>query len=257
MKRLFSYVLSLHLVFVLMLLSPCSISAAGFDDETLHYAISYKWGLIQKDAGEAVLTSRLKGDTYRFMLTARTKPWADKVFMVRDTLVAKVTKKGFLPVSYMKIAHEGGKYSKDEITYSRSGNLVSGTCVRTRVKKGNHSRSTVKLSSSGPVFDMLSVFYYLRTIDFSGLAKGGTHRVSVFSGSKSEILTIRGLGEEEISLQGKKKCRAIHIRFKFTTEGKKKSSEDIDCWLSTDDRHIPLLLVGSLPVGQVRCRYIA
>ncbi len=71
---------------IVFLLSCVSAYAAGFANEKLHYVISYKWGLIHKDAGEATLTLRRQGADYRIMLAAKTKPWADKIFMVRDTL---------------------------------------------------------------------------------------------------------------------------------------------------------------------------
>ena len=103
---------------------------------------------------------------------------------------------------------------------------------------------------------MLSVFYFLRVIDYDKLTSGNVVKATMFSGSKVESLTIRCVGRETIKLRDKSKREAYHIKFKFTTEGKKKSSDDIDAWISTDSRHIPLQVVGSLPVGQVRCYYI-
>ena len=99
---------------------------------------------------------------------------------------------------------------------------------------------------------MLSVFYYLRLINYDDLQNGKTVKATVFSGSKAETITIKSLGKETISLRDKTKREAYHIRFNFTTGGKKKSSEDIDSRISTDPMHIPLYLVGQLPVGQVR-----
>ncbi|MDE6297118.1 MAG: DUF3108 domain-containing protein, partial [Muribaculaceae bacterium] len=61
------------------------------------------------------------------MLAARTKPWADKIYQVRDTLSAKIRKSDFKPLSYTKISHEDGKYGKDVITYKYGGNHVTGT----------------------------------------------------------------------------------------------------------------------------------
>ena len=107
------------------------------------------------------------------------------------------------------------------------------------------------------VYDMLSVFYYLRTIDYASLSKGKVIKTTVFSGSKAELMTIRCLGKEKIKLRNKTEVEAYHIKFNFTTEGKKKSSDDIDTWISTDNRHIPLYLVGTLPVGQVRVYYMS
>lgn len=228
----------------------------SFADENLHYVISYKWGMIHKDAGTATLSLRNRGKDYSIMLTGKTKPWADSFFSVRDTLTATVAKNGFLPIKYVKSAHEGGKYSRDVITYSRAGGKTIGHCSRYRDKKGNISKSEKTLSATGPVFDMLSVFYYLRTIDYAALQKGKVMKMTVFSGSKSETLTLRCLGTENIKMRNKIKRDAYHIKFNFTTEGKKKSSDDIDCWISTDSSHIPLLLIGSLPVGQVKCYFV-
>ena len=232
-------------------------NASGFANETLHYVISYKWGLIHKDAGEATLSLRNQGDKYLLKLTGKTKPWADSFYQVRDTLVGRIHKSDLKPISYSKIAHEKGKYSRDDITYSYAGSVVGGLAKRTRQDKEGNLKVTEKhLSASGRVYDMLSVFYFLRTIDYSHLKSGQVEKASVFSGSKVETITIRCVGVEEIKLRDKSKREAYHIKFKFTTAGKKKSSDDIDTWISTDSSHIPLLVVGSLPVGQVKCYYV-
>lgn len=229
---------------------------SDFRNETLHYAISYKWGLIHKDAGEATLSLRNSGDYINLKLTAKTKPWADKFYMVRDTLLAKVSRAGFKPVSYQKIAHEGNRYSKDVITYSYSRNVTGAKCLRYREKNGKISNSTKQLSATGAAYDMLSIFYYLRLIDYDALKKGQLLKSTIFSGSKSEIITVRLIGIEKVKLRSGQRREAYHIRFNFTTGGKKKSSADMDTWISTDSNHIPLLLTGSLPIGQVRCYYL-
>ena len=245
------------LISLLMVFCNGIILAKGFADETLHYVVSYKWGLIHKDAGEATLSLRNHGNEYSLLLTGKTKSWADGFYMVRDTLKGRVTKQGLKPLSYTKIAHEKGKYSRDDILYTHSGRVVGGEAKRTREQKDGTMKVThKKLSGTGEVFDMLSAFYFLRTIDYSKLEKGEVVKATVFSGSKAETMTIRCTGIEEIKLRDKSKREAYHIKFKFTTEGKKKSSDDIDTWISTDSSHIPLLVVGSLPVGQVKCYYV-
>lgn len=228
-----------------------------FKDESLNYVISYKWGLIHKDAGTATLTLKNKGDLFSLKLTGKSKPWADNFYQVRDTLTGIIQKSGFKPLSYTKIAHEDGKYSRDDLTYSYNGMSVEGKAHRVKVnKKGERTESSKSFNAEGKVFDMLSVFYYLRTIDYSLLSQGEEITTTMFSGSKMESLTIRCVGMEEVKLRDKTKMEAFHIKFRFTTEGKKKSSDDIDTWISTDSSHIPLMIIGSLPVGQIRCVYV-
>lgn len=224
-----------------------------FPDETLHYVISYKWGLIHKDAGEATLRLRNSGDRYLLTLYGKTKPWADKFYQVRDTLTGSVRKSGFRPLTYSKIAHEKGKYSRDDITYSYSGQTVTGTARRTRDRDGRRTVTEKTLHGQGTVLDMLSVFYFLRTIDYGSLAKGQKLKYTVFSGSKEEVLTIRCTGIEPVELRDKSRRQAYHIKFSFTSGGRSKSSDDIDTWISVADPHIPLLVIGKLPVGQVKC----
>lgn len=250
--------ISIILIAVTALCSCHSATAATpFANETLHYVISYKWGLIHKDAGDATLTLRNQGNKYSVMLAAKTKPWADKFYSVRDTLKATMLRNGLKPTYYAKITHEKGKYKKDEIFYSYSGSNTSGRAVRHRLNdSGEMSASTKTLTATGPVYDMLTVFYYLRKINYNELSRNKVFRATVFSGSKKEKITIKSLGKEKIKLKDKTIHEAFHVKFNFTQEGGKKSSDDMDTWISTDDRHIPLYLVGQLPVGEVRAYYL-
>lgn len=228
-------------------------SAAGFSNETLHYVISYKWGVVQKDAADATMSLRSSGNNYQVTLTARTKPWADKFFEVRDTLLCSVSKTKFQPLSYSKISHEGGVYRRDDIKYTHRGNTVGAAVTRTKEdKEGKRTVTRNQFTATGSAYDMLSVFYFLRTIDYASLAQNKTISTNIFSGSKVESLTIRYVGKERLKMRSGKMRDAIKITFSFTTNGKKKSSDNIEAWLSDDASHIPLQLIGKLPVGSVR-----
>ena len=250
-----SFNASLKYVFLVFFaaISICnSYASSNFNDETLKYVISYKWGLIHKDAGDAVLKLSKSGNKYNISLTAKTKPWADKIYSVRDTLKGALNIKNLTPIYYTKIMHEKDKYAKDEIKYTISGTNVTGKCLRYREKKGKTATSEKTLSASGPVYDMLSVFYYLRQLDYNQLNRNKIYTATVFSGDKKETIKIRSLGIENIKLRNKKTVEAYHVKFVFTRDGGKKSSDDIDTWISTDSSHVPLYLVGKLPVGEVR-----
>lgn len=250
----------LGLLFFLVLTSISFFEAKGatpFADESLRYVISYKWGLIHKDAGDAVLSLHREGNNYNVRLTAKTKPWADKFYQVRDTLKGIIRVSDLKPLSYTKITHEKDKYALDEIKYSFDANGTLGK-IR-RVRNGANGLETTEntLSATGPVYDMLSVFYYLRKLDYSQLNKNKIYTATIFSGSKKETIKIRSLGIEKVKLKDKTEREAWHIKFNFTSKGGRKSSDDIDTWISTDATHVPLYLVGKLPVGEVRATLIS
>lgn len=228
-----------------------ALGAKTFANETLKYVITYKWGLITKDSGDATMTLKNKGSDYHIVLTGKTRPWADSFFSVRDTLVSVIERSSFRPRSYTKLAHEGGKYSKDVIHYSYAGSVVGGSVKKHREKKGKVTSSDLELTATGQTYDMLSVFYWLRTIDVDNLINGKKLKSTLFSGSFAETVTIWKVGEEKIKMRDGSRREAWHLRFKFTSKGGKKSSDDIDAWISKDDRRIPLHIRASLPIGKV------
>lgn len=241
---------------LIFILSTMFCRAEGV--ETLQYVVTYKWGLIQKDAGDAIITRTPKGNGYELRLVAKTKPWADPIYKVRDTLVSITERDRYKPLYYSYIAHEKNKYRRDEIKFSYEGNRVKGESQKyTEDKKGNITRTDSQLEGDFPAYDMLSVYFFLRDIDYASLKPGETITATIFSGSKEEILTVRCEGKEQIKLQDKSEHEAWHILFKFTQKGGQKSSDDINCWVSTAPDHVPLLIVGNLPIGQVRVNLVS
>ncbi len=226
--------------------------------ETLTYDVMYKWGLINKKAGSVAITTSIpaSGERFHSRLTGATAPWADKFYKVRDTLRGTIDSRSFLPYRYEKVAYEGGDFNHDELAFSHSGNTTKATVIHRRKRKKDTEVSTTskELQAVGPTLDMLSSFYYMRHLDYASMKAGQTVRLNVFSGSQKEVLTIHFDGVEEVKI-GKKKYPSYHITFTFTSGSGKKTSDNMDAWLSTTSAKIPLLLEGKLPVGKVRCFY--
>jgi len=102
---------------------------------------------------------------------------------------------------------------------------------------------------------MLSVFYMLRNLDYDELSRNKNYTTVIFSGKEKEYLTINYKGVETIKMRDGNKRKAHRITFRFTQKGGKQSSDNITVWMSTEADRIPLLLVGKLPVGEVKCYY--
>lgn len=236
-----------------LLLCVGNFAFAKFENETLQYVVRYKWGLVQKEAGDATVTLRNRGNNYSIMLTAKTRPWADKIYKMRDTLISTVSAVDFKPLSYTKIAHEDKSYVRDDISFTYHDKVVMGTAKRHKIRKnGTESRSCKTLSASGRTFDFLSAFYYVRMLDYAKMKPGVSYRVSVFSGKLTETLSISCIKKEEVKLYSGRKVMAWKLAFSFTSEGGSKSSDNIYAWVSPDPGHVIYKVVGSLPVGQIQ-----
>ncbi len=241
-------------VLILALLLPATLCARSFNNETLRYKVLYKWGLINKTAGYADITMRPAGDgKCTGTLTAASEPWADRFFKVRDTLVSSMREADFTPFRYEKKAHEGNEAKHDIVEFTRNGYKFTGQCIRKVWKKGKIFRDETRtLSAVGTTVDMMSSFYYMRNLPYEQWQPGHTTTINIFSGKQQEKLTLKYQGTDEVDLNGKShKC--YHITFIFTGDGGKKTSDNMDAWISANDARIPLKLEGKLPVGKVQC----
>lgn len=246
---------TLLIYFLIIFSAIMPAKAAGFADETLHYKVMFKWGIVQKQAGRATLRLAAAPDHFQATLYARSEPWADHFYRLRDTLISVMDRNDMLPRRYERIAHEDGRFDHDIIHISRSGDLFTGTSHRMRrKKKGEISHSEITLKAEGPTVDLVSVFYYLRMLDFAAMQPGYTKTLNIFSGKRKELLTIRYVGKENLKLDGRT-YPTYRISFTFTDEKSSKTSDDIDTWISTASDHIPLKLEGKLKVGKIRCLY--
>ncbi len=251
-KRLISLVLT-----AILLISSSTAAKAAFSNESLNYKVMYKWGVVNKQAGHATLSLRVKGNVYSTQLTAASEKWADRFYRVRDTLNGSIVIQGFKPQFYEKIAHEGDEHKHDYVKYNHLGTgKVAAHCTRTkRNKKGKLKvNQAIDLLASGTTVDMLSSFYYMRALPYANWKSGHVITVNIFSGKRKELLTIKYIGVENIKYD-KKSFSTYHIKFTFTGDGGKKTSDDMDAWITTDSRHIPVRLEGKLKVGKVQCFY--
>lgn len=225
--------------------------------ETVRYRVMYKWGLINKQAGHAVISLRDDGSHYTSQLVGHSEPWADKFFTVRDTLNGTMHKDGLRPIFYEKKVHEGSEDKHDTVRFIYGDNgSVTGHCTRHVVKKGElKANQQQTLYAEGPTVDMLSSYYYMRNLPFNKWQKGHKESVTIFSGKRKETLTFEYNGIEFVQV-GKKRYQCYHVTFKFTGDGGKKTSDNMDAWITTDSRRLPVQLEGKLVVGKVKCEII-
>jgi hypothetical protein len=228
----------------------------SFSPETLNYRVMYKWGMVNKQAGHASLSLKNRGGNYSLQLTAASESWADKFYKVRDTLNGTVNPATLMPTFYEKKSHEGGEFKHDIIHFTKNGATTIGKCSRKSYDK--NGKLTVNenktLQGIGTTVDMLSSYYYMRSIPYDTWKVGQLLTLNIFSGKRKEYLTIKYLGTEKVTVD-KKTYNCYHISFLFTEDGGKKSSDDMEAWISNDARRIPIKLEGKLKVGKVKCFY--
>ena len=246
----------LSISLIVLLSTFLSASARTFDNEQLRYKVLYRWGLINKTAGYATLRMLPGGgETCTAQLTAASEPWADHFYKVRDTLTSVMNRADYTPRFYEKIAHEGTELKHDIVRFSKKGYTSTGDCVRKVWKKGKQKVDEARtLTARGTTVDMLTSFYYMRTLPYEQWKSGHKEELNIYSGKRKELLTITYHGIDDVETENHS-FRCYHITFTFTSDDRKKTSDDMDAWITTDSRRLPVRLEGTLPVGKVHCLY--
>lgn len=212
--------------------------------EKLRYRLHY--GFL--DAGEAIITinetSRLANgrEMLHVVGTGRTVGAFNLFYKVRDRYETYIDKQGIFPWFFVRRINEGGyKKSQDYEFYQDKSSVYNG------------SGKTFKTPAA--VQDMLSAFYYGRTLDFSNLKKGDVVSVETFMDDELFTLNVKYMGKETKSLRaGKFKC----LKFvPVVQEGRVfKSSDDMTVWITDDENHIPILIKAKILVGSIKMEMV-
>ena len=217
--------------------------------EQLVYTGYYNWGIIWVKAGR-VEFSLAKSDKYpdaeKLVAVGQSLPSWDWIFTVRDTLVSHYDAKTFMPYEFSRKAHEGSYHKTFDYVFHYEDSLVLGDVHRI----GKFRRTdTVKLLPD--TYDMLSVAWMTRELDFDRYQKNQLIPIRILIDSKIYDLHIRYLGTDKIKIAGRK--RDAYVFSPLLVEGEVfKGGEGMKIWVSKDEYRLPLMVEAKILVGSVK-----
>jgi hypothetical protein len=208
--------------------------------EKLEYRLHY--GII--NAGIAKLeikegNKQISGrNVYHIIGTGRSKGAIDWFFKVRDRYETFLDIDGVFPWLFVRNVNEGGYKINQNYTFSQLQNSVDNG-----VGKSFDTPSGIQ--------DMLSSFYYARSIDYSHAEIGEIFTIWSFVDDEIWPLKIRFLGREKIHVSGSnynalKFCPVVQEGRLFENE------KDVSVWISDDENKIPLLAEGKILIGSIK-----
>jgi len=208
--------------------------------EKLTYVIHYGW----VNAGEAVV--ELKESTRdiagRKVLMAvgkgRSLGAFNTFYKVDDHYETHFDAKGVFPYAFIRRVSEGGyNFSQDYVYNQYKGEVTT------------QKDQTHKVPAS--VQDMLSAFYYARTLDFANVKEGDVFTIETFFDDELWPLRMKYMGKETIKLRnGKFRC----LKFQpVVQEGRVfKGNNDLNVWITDDGNRIPVLAQAKVLVGSIK-----
>ncbi len=246
------------LLFILLLAgymqagAQCSSNNTAFKSgETLIYDLYFNWKFVWVKVGTASMnTTQTIYDgkpAFRSYLITRGSPKADKIFVMRDTLMA-YTGLDLVPKYYVKKAFEGKTYRKNEVWYS----YPAGKCnVKMRYQRDDLAPKHGSHSSKYCAFDMISMLMRARSFSADGMKKG--HRINFLmaDGHTCEWKSIIFRGKSTFKIENtntKYRC----LVFSFVEKEKGKEKDIVTFYITDDKNHLPVRLDMNLNFGTAK-----
>lgn len=222
--------------------------------ETLECNFYFNWKFIWVKAGGASLVIRdtiYNGQRAQYMsLLSTTNSTADAFFRMRDTLTTIFTP-DLRPLYYRKASAEGKRYYLNEVwyRYEDDGRIKVSQYYRRDNEKPLYKEEYV----NKPVYDMMSLLAYARTLDFSSLKKGQRLTFPVATGKR--------ITQQHLIYRGKKKTKSDDDKDSYdclvvslVEERDGKEREIINFHVTDDNNHLPILLDLALNFGSAKAR---
>lgn len=236
--------------------------------EKLSYNVYFHMGFIWVKAGYGELTfnqtQRNGQPQLHGQLASKSHSVVEHIMKVRDTLdcwfnpdmVPTEFRKGTHEGSYHAIAHN--RYTSfwhNESAANTPKNVDSTHVTIDRwLKKGKDAptQNQYTFSNKGTAYDMLSVFYTIRNLDYAKLPKGKKMQFVCYDGTKCQMIKFEYKGQETCKLRNDKKYDSYLIHLTFDT--KDQNATPLKVWLSKTPDHHPIMAVIALKrIGSVQC----
>jgi hypothetical protein len=232
--------------------SQCFSSNTAFQSgERIIYNVVYNWGFIWIGAGDVVFhvnQAEYNGHpVFAVEADGTSYKTYDWFFKVRDSFSAYIDKETLQPLWHVKNTSEGGYDSYEEYTFDYKRNLIY---AGTSTSKRSYKRDTLKTENC--TFDVLSMVYYARNFDFSGLSAGDKIPVTVLLDDKIYHLYIRFRGRELLNTKDGRQYRTIRFSVMLVEGTVFKGGEDLTVWVTDDKNHVPVLVEAKILVGSVK-----
>lgn len=206
--------------------------------EKLEYDIGYKFlkagtGYFEISKDPTIVKNRKAFNVNFVVKSLSSLEW---IYKVRDSYNTKLDIEGIFPWEYSQKIREGN-YKRD---------------IYTEFDQINHKAITKKGTYDTPeyVHDIVSAFYYLRTLDLKGMKKGDIIPLQNFYKDSTYSLDVKVLGRETIEVKAGK-FKTVIVEPLVKEGGLFKNEGRIIIWLSDDERKIPVKVGTHILIGFV------
>jgi SHS2 domain-containing protein len=180
-------------------------------------------------------------NTYHIIGEGKSKGAFNLFYKVVDRFESYMDEEYLVPWSFIRKTREADYKKDDEVRFNQYSGSYSSRTANKNMKPGTH--------------DILSAFYYCRTLDFSDIRIGDRFPVDFMLDDSVYTSFIEFAGREDVITDlGRFHC----LKFKpmVATGNVFSQPYPMDIWISDDENRIPILAKSAVVVGSVKLELI-
>lgn len=184
---------------------------------------------------------------YSILATASTYSNYDAFFKIRDLYQTWVDRASIKPYIFKRVVDEGGY--KFEMKYVIQRN--TGQAKYEYQRKGNVKTSVIPVTDNTQ--DLVSILYYIRTLDFEKMPVKKTVAIQTLIDDKVQDIVLTYKGKENVKTEvfGSKSCYKLGISINNKALVNKETN---NIWLTADKNKVPVQVSAEIPVGSIQLR---
>lgn len=209
--------------------------------EKITYTVFYNVIGIYVNAGSATLSvaaaKMQNNDVLHVVGEGNTNSRYDWIFKVRDRYESFLDARTLQPYKFVRNVQEGGYRKHEEVHFDQRNNTVTS------------SKGIIKVPDA--VHDILSSFYYARTINYDQYKAGDKIGFKMFLDNETYDMYVRYMGKETVKTKYGK-FRAIKLKPLLIKGHAFDGGENMTIWVTDDPNHIPVRIESPLTVGNIK-----
>jgi len=237
-------------------MADCKVQNFAFQPgEEARYQVSYNWFIWWTDVGEVNFSVResMVSDIpclHLLAVGATYKSW-DWFFKVRDRYESWVYPESLKPIVFNRDVYEGGYAFKHLYVFNhRKGKAYLHT------RKSDKPLQKDTLEIPGCTFDIVSILYYVRNLDFSEYAINDTIPITILLDNEIYNIYFRYLGTETRKIWDMGEIDCMKFSAMLIQGSVFKGGEKMFLWVTNDKNRIPVYIESPIIVGSVRATLI-
>lgn len=216
--------------------------------EVLKYKIHY--GMIT--AGEAKIDvspklHRVNGRmTYKATVSGKTSNSFDLFIKIRDTWQTYMDTAALVPHRFYRNIEEGSYRKNETVDFNHYNNTAVVS-----MKRKSDPRATTMHTIQDNAQDLVSGFYYLRTINYTNMKDGEKFTIPGFFDGENFNMEVTYRGRETVDTKAGK-IRAVKLIPTMPENKLFNGKNAITVYISDDKNKVPVLIQANMFVGSVK-----